>query len=253
MKGLRRHPLRVMVKSSLLAGVILIAFLDYLFRYAFRPGKATPIARAQWTQRHVRRVLKVFQLEPRLAGQVPARGMLISNHLGYLDIFVISKITPAVFVAKKDIKSWPVFGRLAQLGGALFVDRGRRTQVGEANQAIQAALDSGALVVLFPEGTSSDGRGVLPFKSALLEPAMKPSQPLAIGAIEYALDDGDAAQEVCYWGDHTLLPHLLNLLSKRAVHATVRFASFAATGADRKELARQLRAEVLKLKENRAP
>lgn len=121
------------------------------------------------------------------------------------------------------------------------------------NREIQDALDSGALVVLFAEGTSSNGDGVLPFKSALLEPAAESSLPLSVACIQYALDDGDAGREICYWGGHTFFPHMLNLLGKRTVRATVRFAEFPRTGADRKTLARELREEVMRLKMATAP
>jgi 1-acyl-sn-glycerol-3-phosphate acyltransferase len=168
--------------------------------------------------------------------------------LSYLDILVLASLAPAVFVAKREVKSWPVMGLLAQLGGTLFVDRERRTQVGEVNDEIQAALDGGALVVLFPEGTSSDGQTVLPFKSSLLEPATQQKHPLTVGRLRYAITDGDAGAEVCYWGDAVFFPHLLNLLGKRAVRVSVRFARIQNHGADRKELARQLHAEVLGLK-----
>jgi 1-acyl-sn-glycerol-3-phosphate acyltransferase len=108
-----------------------------------------------------------------------------------------------VFVAKSEVKSWPVIGWLTQLGGTLFVDRGRRTHVSRVNDAIQAVLEQGALVVLFPEGTSSDGRTVLPFKSSLLEPAAQSAHPISVSAIQYSIEDGDAGAEVCYWGSHT--------------------------------------------------
>ena len=134
------------------------------------------------------------------------------------------------------------------MGGTLFVDRDRRVQVGRVNDEIQAALNQGALVVLFPEGSSSNGQTVLPFKSSLLEPAAQSAHPLSVGAIQYAIEDGDVAREVCYWGDHTFFPHLLNLLGKRAIRATVSFAPVQRTGADRKQLAVQLRGEILKLK-----
>ena len=126
-------------------------------------------------------------------------------------------------------------------------------QVGRVNDEIQAALNQGALVVLFPEGASSNGQTVLPFKSALLEPAAQPAHPLSVGAIQYTIEDGDVGDEVCYWGDHTFFPHLLNLLGKRAVRATVRFAPVQRTGADRKQLARQLRGEILRLKNSCIP
>ncbi len=248
MKGLRRHPLRSVGRLFWFLGVAAVAMTDYYCRYAFRPEKSTPAAHARWLHRHSRRVLKIFKMEPQAAGPVPARGLLVSNHLGYLDVFTLASLTPAVFVAKHDVKSWPLVGWLAQMGGTLFVDRARRLQVVHVNEQIQAAQADGALVVLFPEGTSSNGDTVLPFKSPLLEPAAQPAQPLSICAIQYTVEDGDAGRDVCYWGDDTFFPHLLNLLGKRAVQATVRFASVPRTGADRKQLAVQLREEILKLK-----
>lgn len=196
---------------------------------------------------------KIFRLETHVEGAVPARGLLISNHLGYIDILVLASVAPTVFVAKRDVKFWPVIGVLAQMGGTLFVNRARRVHVGQINDEIQAALNRGALVVLFPEGTSSDGQTVLPFKTLLLEPAAQTTHPLSVSAIDYAIEDGDAGKEVCYWGDHTFFPHLLNLLGKRTVRANVRFASVQRTATDRKQLALQLREEVLKLKAKSVP
>jgi lyso-ornithine lipid O-acyltransferase len=248
-KGLRRHPLRVIARLGRLAGAILIGLLDYLFRCAFCRPEARRAARAVWLHRASGRTLRFFQIQTQATGPVPSRGLLISNHLSYLDILVLSSLTPAVFVSKHDVKFWPVFGQFAVLGGTVFVDRRRRFQVGEVNDEITAALNQGALVVLFPEGTSSNGQTLLPFKSSLLEPATDPSWPLAVGWIHYEIDDGDASEEVCYWGDHTFFPHMLNLLSKRRVRATVHFGQFPKRSSDRKELAQQLRAEILDLKE----
>jgi 1-acyl-sn-glycerol-3-phosphate acyltransferase len=253
MNGLCRHPLRVTGRFFWFIGVVLAAVFDFLFHSAFRPENSTPATRALWLQRHSRRALKIFKLEARAVGPVPTRGLLVSNHLGYLDILVLASLTPAVFVAKREIKFWPVVGWLTQMGGTLFVNRERRAQVGRVNDEIQAALDRGALVVLFPEGTSSNGQTVLPFKSSLLEPAVQPTYPLSVSAIQYAIEDGDAGGEVCYWGGHTFFPHLLNLLGKRAVRATVRFATVERTGADRKQLARQLRGEIWSLKNGCVP
>jgi len=172
---------------------------------------------------------------------------LVCNHLSYLDILVLAAKTPAVFVAKREVKLWPVFGWFARLAGTLFVNREKRTQVAQATAELEQTLDSGALVVLFPEGTSSDGRTVLPFKSALLAPATRSCRPLFAGYICYELDDGDVREEVCYWKDMTLLPHLVNLLSKRAPRVFVRFSQLQHSTTDRKELARQLHSEVLRL------
>ena len=89
---------------------------------------------------------------------------------------------------------------------------------------------------------------MLPFRASLLEPALRGGHEISIAWIHYELADGDAKQEVCYWGDHTFFPHIINLLGKKSVRATLRFGKFHRTTDDRKELALQLRAAVLALK-----
>ena len=103
------------------------------------------------------------------------------------------------------------------------------------------------LVVVFPEGTSSDGQPVLPFRASLLEPALRGGHEIATAWIHYELPDGNAKQEVCYWGNHTFFPHLIHLLGKKSVHATLRFGKFQRATDDRKELAKQLREAILEL------
>ncbi|MEI6075489.1 MAG: lysophospholipid acyltransferase family protein [Verrucomicrobiota bacterium] len=227
-------------------GVIVV---NYGFTAALASSKNRRLARAAWLSRSSRRHLKIFGYSAAISGPVPRSGLLISNHLSYLDILAICAAAPAVFVSKADVRRWPVFGWLAALGGTVFIERERRTHVGAVNREIETALADGALVVVFPEGTSSDGTGVLPFRASLLEPALRGGHPISAAWIHYELADGDARQEVCYWGDHTFLPHLLNLMGKKSVRATLRFATFNRTTDDRKELATQLREAVLKLKD----
>ena len=230
---------------------VLVILLNYLFTTAFAQQKSKRLDRAAWLHRSSRRHLKIFGYSADVAGAIPKNGLLVSNHLSYLDILAISATTPAVFVSKADVRRWPLFGWLAALAGTVFVERERRTLVVEVNREIQTALDAGVLVVIFPEGTSSNGETILPFRTSLLEPAARGGHEIATGWIHYELDDGDAKQEVCYWGNHTFLPHLLNLLSKRRVRATLRFGKFNRTTDDRKELAKQLHAAVSELKNSR--
>ena len=118
------------------------------------------------------------------------------------------------------------------------------------NWEIVRALEEKVLVVLFPEGTSSDGQTVLPFKSPLLASVADNSHPVWAGFIDYALQEGRVSEEVCYWRDMTLAPHLLNLLGKPAIAARLAFASHASEGGrQRKELAQRLHQSVLCLKE----
>jgi 1-acyl-sn-glycerol-3-phosphate acyltransferase len=253
MQSPRHHPLRVITRLSLLALSISIGLLDYLFHCLFCQPDTRLAARAAWLHRTTGRTLRYFRIQTQATGSIPRNGLLISNHLSYLDILVLSSLTPAVFVSKHDVKYWPVFGQFAVLAGTVFVDRARRFHVGRVNDEITTALNLGALVVLFPEGTSSNGETVLPFKSSLLEPATHPEWPLAVGWIHYEINDGDAGEEVCYWGDHTFFPHMLNLLGKRRVRASVRFGQGSKRDADRKELALSLREDILSLKAAHRP
>jgi 1-acyl-sn-glycerol-3-phosphate acyltransferase len=198
MKGLRQYPFRVVGRLLWFGGEVLLSLFVFLFRCVCCPKDSRWCSRTLWLQGTIRWVIHIFQLEILSAGVIPLRGLLISNHVSYLDILVLSSLTPAVFVAKREVKSWPVMGLLAQMGGMVFIDRQRRMHVGEVNDKIQNALNDGVLVVVFPEGTSSDGKTILPFKSSLLEPASQQKHPLTIGCIEYTPADGDAGSEVCY-------------------------------------------------------
>lgn len=251
MNARSRHPLRVIGRLVWLIAEFTLAALNFV-RWCVLSGDSSTAKRSRWLQCSSRRVLAIFKTSIQTSGTIPTRGLLVSNHLSYVDILVISSVTPALFVAKREVKGWPVFGWFAQMGGTVFVDREHRTRVGQTTSEIQSALDQGALVVLFPEGTSSDGKTVLPFKSSLLEPATRQSNSLFAGSIQYELEDGDVGEEVCYWKDMTLVPHLINLLSKRTIRASVRFTQLREGSTDRKELARQLHSEVLRLKESPA-
>jgi lyso-ornithine lipid O-acyltransferase len=248
MKALLRHPVRVVLRLFWLIAEFTLAAINFARWCGF--SKDCPESkRAAWLQYSSRRVLRVFRPSIKTSGTVPTRGLLVSNHLSYVDILVIASITPAMFVAKREVRGWPVFGFFARLAGTVFVDRERRTHVGQTTNEIQTALDHGALVVLFPEGTSSDGKTILPFKSSLLEPAARNPHSLFASLIQYELEDGDVSEEICYWKDMTLVPHAFNLLSKRTIHASVSFTQLRDSSSDRKELARQLHSEISRLKE----
>jgi len=228
---------------------VVVISLNYFFTAAIAPQATRRAARAAWLHRSSRRHLKIFGHAAEISGPVPQSGVLISNHLSYLDILTICAITPAVFVSKADVRRWPLFGWFATIAGTVFVERERRTHVGEVNREIESALADGALVVVFPEGTSSNGETVLPFRTSLLEPAARGGYEIATSWLHYELEDGDAREEVCYWGDHSFFPHLVNLLGKRRIRATVRFGKFHRTTDDRKVLAQELHAAVVELKE----
>lgn len=226
---------------------VIVVVADYVVTTAFVPRRRKRAAQARWLHRACRRHIKIYGCDYRSAGPVPRRGLLVLNHLSYLDILVLSALTPAIFVSKSEVRRWPLFGWLSALGGTLYIERARRTHVGVVNREITQALADGVLVVVFPEGTSTNGAQVLPFRSPLLEPVTQGGHPLAVGRIHYELDDADPGEIVCYWGDHSFFPHAVRLLGQRRVRARVRFAEFPPQSLHRKELARELREAVLSL------
>lgn len=224
------------------------AALEFLLFVGIETSKRDA-GRRVWLRRTARNILRAMNVKVSIEGFPPTGGLLVSNHLSYLDILVLASLTPATFVSKQDVAGWPVFGWLAKCAGTIFVKRERRADVGRVSHEISLALHSGALVVLFPEGTSSSGQTVLPFRSSLLEPVFESSHPVHAAALDYHLSDGSVEEEVCYWGDMVLGPHLLNLLSKKTIHATVRFGGPERNGfTDRKQLAKSLQESVLRLR-----
>jgi lyso-ornithine lipid O-acyltransferase len=224
------------------------SLISYIFQTAATSDERGLLMRTRWQSRTAQRLLRVFGMEINTTGPLSREGLLVCNHLSYLDILAIASIAPVRFVAKREIKKWPVLGLLARLAGTIFVDREKRTQAAVASAELREALDSGSLVVLFPEGTSSGGGTVLPFKSALLEPVVENQRPITAAFINYSIAEGNVAEEICYWGDMTLVPHLFNLLGKGKITAQLSFSQIRERRGDRKSLARQLHAEVVRLK-----
>jgi 1-acyl-sn-glycerol-3-phosphate acyltransferase len=243
-----RRLLRLIVRSLWLAITLLVAGVDFLLaaaRHGFKPSLAV---RARLLQRNSRRVLRVFACRVESAGPLPKAGLLACNHLSYLDILLIASLTPAVFVSKHEVRHWPVLGWFSRMAGTIFIRRERRSDVARIAREIHAAMREGHLLVVFPEGTSSDGQQVLPFKSSLLEPATGTDHELFAGHITYAITEGSVENDVCYWGDMTIFAHAVKILTRPRVTASVRFSRVPTSGDGRKDLARQLHAEVVRLK-----
>ena len=240
--------LRRLFRSVWLGATLSFIALDFLFQ-ALRHGGSPPwVVRTRWLQRSAIAILRVFDVTVQTSGALPQAGLLASNHLTYLDIITIGSLMPTVFVSKAEVKNWPVFGWCAQRGGTLFIDRTRRTDVSRISAEIRDVLNTSQVVVLFPEGTSSNGHEVLPFKSSLLEPVCASEHPLSVAHISYELDHGSVEKDVCYWGDMTFFPHMLRMMALKNIRAHIRFAPIVNRASDRKELARQLHAEIVRLK-----
>lgn len=215
------------------------------FQYWARRKSQDLKSRVQWLKETAIAHRNWINLQVRVKGEVPRGGLVVSNHVSYLDIVALSSIGGFAFVSKKEVASWPLFGTYARCGGTIFVDRERRGAVGAVTEEMRSHLDAGVPVVLFPEGTSTDGSEVLPFRSSLLEPIVQLNCPVTPCGLRYMLPgDGDVGKEVAYWGDMTLGPHLLNLMRKRGIILEVTFGKSRLPAANRKLLALDLHREV---------
>ena len=179
--------------------------------------------------------------------------LILSNHVSWLDICVITALGPVVFVAKSEVAGWPVFGWLARLQRTIFINRQARHQTGAATREIAGRLLGGDAVVLFAEGTSSDGIRVLPFRSSLVgavhhalgagtQHTHVTVQPMSLAYVSFGgLRMGRGLRErVAWYGDADLVPHLLSVLASGAVDVTVSWGEAVAYDmrADRKAIAR---------------
>ncbi len=210
-------------------------------------GGASPTERAEWLHRTCARALRRLSIPVEHSGDIPESGLIVANHLSYLDILALSAIAPFIFIAKKEVRSWPIFGWIAAKAGTLFVDRERRLETGKVNESVSGALRAGLRVVLFAEGTSSDGSGVLPFRPSLFEPALAAGAPITPVFISYEASSGSVANDVCYWGEMKFAPHALKLFSIESVTARIIFGPTLRNLRDRKQAADVPRAEVLRI------
>jgi len=237
-----------------------------LWRHRNLPPGASRADGAQWLHESCSRCVRALGVELSVQGSLPTHGLIVSNHLSYIDIGVLSAAVPCVFVSKAEVEDWPIFGRYARWAGSVFVRRHDRADAARANVSLGASLGNGVPVVLFPEGTTTDGERVLRFHSTMLQPAIDTAAAITPSAIRYELDEGDPAREVCWWGDMRLLSHMWNLAGKKSIQAKIIFGepviprdpeyhkdsgvrAEATVGAlsDRKDLSRLLHDRVVRL------
>lgn len=183
-------------------------------------------------------ICRIFGIKVEMRGQLATangHGVLIAaNHVSWLDILVLASIAPVSFVAKEEVKGWPIFGALAKWQDSVFVDRNIRASAGQQAAEINRRLEAGDNIVLFPEGTTSDGNFILPFKSTLFgaigvggNVLESPIQPVSIAYVkQFGLPMGRFERQVAAWpGDVEMGPHLLRILREGSIGVIVSFGS----------------------------
>jgi 1-acyl-sn-glycerol-3-phosphate acyltransferase len=210
--------------------------------------------------RYYRVLIWILGIRVRVVGE-PVRDravLIVSNHVSWADILVIGSIAPVAFISKSEIANWPLVGITAKLQRTVFVDRARRHQTGDAVAEIVDRLHSGISMVLFAEGTSSDGNRVLPFRSALMGAvkevaARDGTRPVLIQPMSICYTGlngvpmGRQHRPVIAWyGDIDFMPHIKNLMDRGAIDVVVSYGEpIEVDGtADRKAMTRRLEGAV---------
>lgn len=169
--------------------------------------------------------------------------VVAANHLTYLDIWVLGSLYPSIFVAKREISRWPVFGWVARNAGTLFVDRDAARDVLRVADLMREHLAAGISLTIFPEGGTSHGESVRPFMSSILEPAARAGVPCYAASISYETPGVDAppTRTICWSGGKPpFFYHLLGVMKLGRIDATIVFSEQPIVASDRKELARRL-------------
>ena len=216
---------------------------------AFRlvaPGRRRAVSRigASACRLWGRAMCAILSIRCEVEGNVPRDGafLVASNHVSYLDILVLASLYPSLFLAKREIASWPVFGWIARGAGTLFIDRDQAKDVVRAGREMSDRLQLGLPLTIFPEGRSSRGAEILPFQPSLLEPAARAGVPCWAASISYETPGAalPPSRTICWHDSESLLTHFPRLVGLKSVVARVRFAEEPVRSGDRKALASAL-------------
>ncbi|HWA11830.1 MAG TPA: lysophospholipid acyltransferase family protein [Burkholderiales bacterium] len=217
----------------LLQGVLTVALLFPV--YGVRRREA---AVARWSAG----LLAILNVAPRVHGLPSGDGsrprVLVANHVSWLDIQVIHAVWQIRFVAKSEVRDWPLIGWLSARTGTLFIERGSGRHAARINQAIHAAFEQGFAVGVFPEGTTTEGDRLGKFHASLLQPAVDEVALVCPVALRYVADEGELCVAASYVGETTLLESMRAILAQPRIEAQLHFLpSIDAKGRTRRELA----------------
>jgi len=178
---------------------------------------------------------------------VPHRGpvLLAANHVSWLDILAIDAAQPARFVSKADIRRWPLIGWMVACGGTLFIERERKRDAMRVVHQVAEALQQGDVIAMFPEGTTSDGHGLLPFHANLLQAAVVTHTPVQPIALRFSDDTSRVSAAAAYIGDMNLIESLWAIVRARGLTVTVqRLPARPVEGLDRREVSERVRSDI---------
>lgn len=228
------------LKLLRLAGHLLAGALTILLLFPHLNREECSRRVTRWATR----LLALFNIQVVVRGRAPTvragGAMLVANHISWLDIYVLQSLLPVRFISKAEVQGWPLIGWLAQEVGTVFLVREKKSDAMRVNQVMANHLRAGDLLALFPEGTTSDGRGVLPFYSSLFQPAVEARAQIWPARLRYLDKAGHPSEAAAYYGGMTLAESLWRVARQRGITVEVTFLPLIPyrEGLGRRELAR---------------
>ena len=243
-RGAVLKPLRGAARLLRLLGHIALGLATVLLRFP----RLSPQQQGMRVQAWAMALLGHLGIALQVRGPVPRQGpvLLVANHLSWLDIPVIHASQHCRFVSKSDVKAWPVIGGLASAAGTLFIERNSRRDAMRTVSRMEEAIRKGDMVAVFPEGTTGDGRDLLPFHANLIQAAISAHAPVMPVALDFV--DGSSGHTTCapsYIGDETLLGSIWRTVCAPPIVAVVNYGPpEQAQGRDRRTWSAHLQAQV---------
>ena len=230
-----RHYRAVSLLFHLFAGVFEVAALFPLYGNSRRSR-----AVGRWSAR----LLAILEVKASIQGEPPAianrAAVLVANHVSWLDIQLIHSVWQVRFIAKAEVRRWPLIGWLSAHTGTLFIERGKHRHAARINQSIHAAFQQGDAIGVFPEGTTTDGKELARFHASLLQPAVDGCAMVYPVALRYLDESGNINVNASYVGETSLIESMRMIFAEKAIRAELIFLPpIDATGKSRKELAAQ--------------
>lgn len=224
----------------LLQGVMTAATLLHIAREPLR----SRIIRA-WSAK----LLAILNVEARVHGQAPTLAtqgvMLVSNHVSWMDVWLLQSVRPLRFISKADVRGWPIIGYLAQAGGTLFIQREKRHHTAAIVSQAEAVLARGDCLALFPEGTTTNGLRLRAFHPSLFQVAVNQGGAISLATIRYVFEDGRIDTAPAYADEITLPESMRAILARRKIIAEVNFFDTLDTrGKTRRALALEAEAAI---------
>jgi 1-acyl-sn-glycerol-3-phosphate acyltransferase len=235
--------LRLIFRASYLLSTVCWGLIAVLFLYPLINLDRQRAVKRTWSRQMLKACGLHFQVEASPEGLLePQPGeLVVMNHISFIDILALDALRPVHFIAKSEIRAWPVIGTLCERTGTIFIERGKRHAVHDVLKIMAAELRQAEVVSFFPEGTTSDGRQLLPFHANLFEAAVRAAAPVRPVVISYR-QHGEASTIAAFIDDLTLVDCALAVFRAKGLSVTMHLLDCVPSdGLSRHELAARVR------------